>query len=97
MTARLEFRRRNCTDRNVIGAARMRQMLNRDRNGKLYLRKLAEAGFLPFEDDGTPGISEAELYGSERDRRGADAADVESRSQRQALPAKTGGGGIPAV
>jgi hypothetical protein len=47
---------------NVIGAARMRQMLNRDRNGKLYLRKLAEAGFLPFEDDGTPGISEAELY-----------------------------------
>jgi hypothetical protein len=47
---------------NVIGAARMRQMLNRDRNGKLYLRKLAEAGFLSFEDDGTPGISEAELY-----------------------------------
>jgi hypothetical protein len=47
---------------NVIGAARMRQMLNRDRNGKLYLRKLAEAGFLPFEDDGTPGISEVELY-----------------------------------
>jgi hypothetical protein len=40
----------------------MRQMLNRDRNGKLYLRKLAEAGFLPFEDDGTPGISEVELY-----------------------------------
>jgi hypothetical protein len=42
------------------GAARMRQLLNRDRNGKLYLRKLAEAGFLP--DDGAPGISETELF-----------------------------------
>jgi hypothetical protein len=49
----------------VLGVAQMRAMLNRDRNGKLYLKKLAE--FLPVEDGGSPGISEPELYERYRD------------------------------
>lgn len=52
---------------DTYGAARMRQMLNRDRNGKLYIRKLTEAGFLPYQDDGLPGISESELFERYRD------------------------------
>src|SRR5208282_3872033 len=43
-----------------LGAAQMWSILNRDRNGKLYLHQMAE--FLPVEDDGSPGISELELY-----------------------------------
>jgi hypothetical protein len=44
----------------LLSAAQMWSILNRDRNGKLYLRQMAE--FLPIEDDGSPGISEPELY-----------------------------------
>jgi hypothetical protein len=44
----------------TLSAAQMWSILNRDRNGKLYLRQMAE--FLPVEDDGSPGISEPELY-----------------------------------
>jgi len=43
-----------------LSAAQMWSILNRDRHGKLYLRQMAE--FLPIEDDGSPGISEPELY-----------------------------------
>jgi len=44
----------------ALSAAQMWSILNRDRNGKLYLRQMAE--FLPVEDDGSPGISEPDLY-----------------------------------
>lgn len=43
---------------NAEGASQMRQILNRDRNGKFYLRKLRE--FLPADSD--EGIAELELY-----------------------------------
>lgn len=42
----------------TLGGAQMWSMLNRDRHGKLYLEKMKD--FLP--DDGSPGISEPELY-----------------------------------
>ena len=47
-----------------LSAAQMWSILNRDRNGKLYLRQMAD--FLPIEDDGSPGISEPELFESYR-------------------------------
>jgi hypothetical protein len=48
-----------------LGAAQMWSMLNRDRHGRLYLRKMAE--FLPLPDDASPGISEPQLYDCYRD------------------------------
>jgi Replication initiation factor len=45
----------------TLGAAQMWSMLNRDRNGKLYLRKMRD--FLPVEgSDSSAGVSESELY-----------------------------------
>jgi hypothetical protein len=49
----------------TLGAAQMWSMLNRDRNGKLYMKKMKD--FLPVEDDGSPGISQPELYDCYRD------------------------------
>lgn len=49
----------------TLGAAQMWSMLNRDRNGRLYLRKMKE--FLPVEEDDSPGISGPELYDCYRD------------------------------
>lgn len=45
---------------NVLGASQMRQMLNRDRNGRRYLEKMRE--FLPAGADDSTGVSESELY-----------------------------------
>ena len=44
----------------TLGAAQMWSVLNRDRNGKLYLRKMHE--FLPTDAEDSAGVSETELY-----------------------------------
>jgi len=50
---------------NTEGASQMRQMLNRDRNGKLYLKRMRE--FLPVSENPDEGIAELELYERYRD------------------------------
>jgi len=44
----------------VLGAAQMWSMLNRDRNGRRYLKKMCE--FVPVEESDSAGVSESELY-----------------------------------
>jgi Replication initiation factor len=50
---------------NTEGASQMRQMLNRDRNGKLYLKNMCE--FLPVSENQDEGIAELELFERYRD------------------------------
>lgn len=45
---------------NLMGASQMRQILNRDRNGRRYLERMKE--FLPIGADDEPVISGSELY-----------------------------------
>jgi hypothetical protein len=45
---------------NLVGASQMRQMLNRDRNGKRYLERMGE--FVPDGESECVGVSESELY-----------------------------------
>jgi hypothetical protein len=50
-----------CDNMQVLGAAQMWSMLNRDRNGRRYLEKMRK--FVPVvEESDSAGVSESELY-----------------------------------